>query len=216
MTDAKGAMAGILDWIDRAYLFIILPVIGIAVSIGVFIWCALREMPEPEPMSALSEEGSYCSIEVQGMSTWVMEVSGDESYCFYKALDTDGGSHMVSLSDERYEDFADIVEYTYSAKKWVVPEPKELTGVVRTFSQESIRSLAKCLYMDQAEYVELYGATFLDTNNDANTDIVAPFIYVLGGSVLILVFKLILVIEERGERKRSCRERPPVNDFPRN
>ena len=100
------------------------------------------QMPDPVPMTTDVERGTYCSIEVQYMSDWILKVSGDDNYTYYEAGDPDGNWFSVRLNDAEYAQFEEIVAYTYSEAAEPIPETITITGMTHLVPSDDMENLA--------------------------------------------------------------------------
>lgn len=122
-----------------------------------------QPIPDPVQMTIDAPSGQYSYIDVQLMTTWVLKVTGDSSYTYYEAVDTDGNWFVVRLTDREYEGFRDIVEYSYSDDANApVPAPIRLPGVTHTFPSDDAKNLAEMYNVPTSEYYEGFGHTYLD------------------------------------------------------
>ena len=122
-----------------------------------------QTIPDPVQMTIDAPSGQYSYIDVQLMTTWVLKVTGDSSYTYYEAVDTDGNWFVVRLTDREYEGFRDIVEYSYSDDANApVPAPIRLPGVTHTFPSDDAKNLAEMYNVPTSEYYEGFGHTYLD------------------------------------------------------
>lgn len=189
-----------LEWMDEHRLFIVVPIIGIVASAGIFIWNEKRIPPEPEPLTAQTQPGSYCAIEIQALSRWWMKTDYDT---YYFAADAGGKLYAITLNDEQYEECAEIVAYTYSDRTGSVPEPVQFTGYLQSFPEETLEMAADSFGMTRGEYVCLYGETVFNAKKTPNTDRGIVAIVIFGASILILALQGIAKIDELLEQRRS-------------
>ena len=50
----------LLQWMDDHRLFLVLPALGILLSLGVFSYVHFRTPPQPEPFTLEAKQGDYC------------------------------------------------------------------------------------------------------------------------------------------------------------
>lgn len=204
---SDGLLARILWWLDERHFFVIIPALGILLSIGAFVWSGQRTLPEPEPVTKFSAAGDFCSIDIQRLSRWIMKVEGDEYQSFYLAVDTDDDYFIVSMNDTQFGQFEEIVDFTYSRNQTIRPDSVKIFGMVRTMGEENARLLSEALDVSPEEYKEMFGSTFLNLKEDPNTNIVITFIWVLGFSLMILALKGIVFFDEWKEKRRKNKEK---------
>lgn len=199
---ADGIIGKILWWMDEHHLLVILPIIGILASVGIFVWSGVRSAPEPDPVSKDAKKGEYCSVEIQMLSDWILKVSGDDEERYYMAIDTDGEYYIVSMYESQFEEFSDIVAYTYAEEVTEVPKAKQVAGMITPLEVDEIESLTEVLEMSEEEYNGVFGEYFIDLKENPNTQLVGIFIWVLAVSLVFLVLKVFVALEERAERKK--------------
>ena len=129
----------LLQWMDNHRLFLILPALGILLSLGVFCYVHFRTPPQPEPFTLEAKQGDYCYLDVQHLSNWLLKISGgEENNCFYLAVGTDETMCIVSMNDVIFENFADIVEYNNSdfTVPGTIPQSYRADGIVKQMTSE--------------------------------------------------------------------------------
>lgn len=202
---SDGIVVKVLDWMDDRHLFIILPIIGILVSIGAFIWSGHRTIPDPEPISINAERGDYCYIDVQLLSNWVLKTSddaGNETY-YYLATDSENCHYIVTMFESQFSEFSDIVEFTEGRITTSMPDIRRTDGIVKLLTPEEAESFAEALGLSAEEFDEIFGGKFIDFTEDPDTIFVGAFIWVLGLSILMLCFKGIAALDEFTERRKQ-------------
>lgn len=201
----NGVAAKALAWMDNHHLFVILPIIGILSSIGVFIWSGHRTMPAPEPISRSAQKGDYCYMDVQYLTNWVLKVSndtGNEIY-YYLATDTNNDHYIVTMFESQFRQFMDIVAFTENPNTAPTPSSRRMDGILKSMPVEEAESLAEGLDLTAEEYHLIFGKCFVDLTEDPDTIIVGRFIWVLGISILILLLRGIAAVDEFTERRKQ-------------
>ena len=153
-----------------------------------------QQQLEPLPLGDQVCLEDYNYIDVQYMTDWVYKVTlGDGGRkTFYIAWDTSDYGYLVSLSDEQYAEFADIVAYTYSDDSDVpdaaqgdggqatltaylpltavtAPTPRRLTGVICETPEAYIDDIAAAVGMTAEDFVYTYGDYYIDSELTPDT-----------------------------------------------
>ena len=196
----------LLQWMDDHHLFLILPALGVVLSLGVLCYAHFRTPPQPEPFTLEAKRGDYCYLDVQYLSDWLLKISGDEEYnCFYLAIGTDETMCIVSMHDGIYENFADIAEYSNSdsAAPGAMPQPYRAAGILKQMSSEDMESLIDVLDTTEEQYTALFGNNYLDLRENPNDNLMDTSVCVLVASLVILALYGGILLEERHERRKQ-------------
>lgn len=196
----------LLQWLDDHHVFLILPLCGVLLSLGVFGYVHFRTPPEPQPFVSDAEKGDYYYVDVQLLSDWLLKITGSGYDCFYLAVGTDGTLCIVSMNDVIHEEFAAVAEYGSAdpAEVDVLPQPCRAEGVVKPMTQENLELLAEALDTTEEQYRTLVGGNYLDLRHDPNGDLIDLFVYVLGASVFLLLLNALTAFGDRRERRSSA------------
>lgn len=194
-----------LQWIDAHHVFLILPLSGILLSLGMFAYVHFRTPPEPEPFTLAVEKGDYCYIDVQLLSDWLLKTTGSEADSFYLAVGADETLCIVSMNDVIHENFADIAAYSNAGAEdsSAIPPPFRATGMVKPMTQENMEWLIESLDSTEDAYKALVGSCYLDLREGPNGNLMELFIYVFGASLVLLVINVIVAFDDRRERRRQ-------------
>ena len=195
----------LLQWMDDHRLFLVLPALGILLSLGVFSYVHFRTPPQPEPFTLEAKQGDYCYLDVQHLSNWLLKISGgEENNCFYLAVGTDETMCIVSMNDVIFENFADIVEYSNSdfTVPGTIPQSYRADGIVKQMTSENLDALMDLLGTTAEQYTALLGNNYLDLREDPNGNLVELFVYVLGASLIILLLYCVAFLDEQHERRK--------------
>lgn len=194
-----------------------------------------QQQLEPLPLGEQVCLDDYNYIDVQYMTDWVYKVTlGDGGRkTFYIAWDTSDYGYLVSLSDEQYAEFADIVAYTYSDDSDVpdaaqgdagqatltaylpltavtAPPPRRLTGVICGTPEEYILDIAESNDMTGDEFVSLYGDYYIDamlTPGAEHNDWFYIGVFAAWFAFWLLVTALIYAIQLSGVLKHLRKQR---------
>lgn len=197
-------------WIAALVLFLLLAACAIPV---VHIHRARQDVTPQGLYDADVYLGDYYTVDVQYMTSWVYRVdySDGTSDVFYLMADPDNLGSVISMSDEQYEDFKAIVEYTASEDCDLLlpqepaegetellaamiplavekPRPIAFAGVACSLPEKILSSLAQYMEMSEDEFVSYYGDYYLDGKrlpSDAMADIL--YIFPAYGVYLLII-----------------------------
>lgn len=144
-------------------------------------------------------------MDVQLLSNWVLKVSddmGNETF-YYLATDAGNNHYIVSMLENQFSQFSDIVAYTEGDNTAAVPDAQRVDGIVKILSFDEAESLAEALRLTSEEFEDLFGKKFVDLSEDPDTIVVGAFIWVLGLSILILLLKGLAALDEFSERRKE-------------
>ncbi len=162
-----------------------------------------RPQEEPARMAYSLGSGAYCYVDAQLVSDWILDVSGDEDYTLYEAMDPDGNWFILSLdkaalgklSEQQaaYEAYfsEDYASYSY-------PLPVRLTGTTRYLTSDDALELASLYEVEAADVTGYFGSYYLAEGENDHNDGAYPFI---AGGVLFGLFFVIAVLQGSGMRK---------------
>lgn len=195
----------ILQWMDDHHVFLMLSLLGVLLSLGMFAYVHFRTPPEPEPFTLASEKGDYCYMDVQLLSDWLLKTSGSEADSFYLAVSADETLCIVSMNDVIYESFADIAAYSNAGAEdpAAMPPSFRATGMVKPMTQENMEWLMESLGFTEETYRALVGNCYLDLREDPNGNLTELFVYVFGASLILLAVNAIVAFDDRRERRRQ-------------
>ncbi len=123
--------------------------------------------PDPEILSYSTPRNSYVYLDLQLLSDWIYDVSGDEDYTLYEAMDADGNWFILSMSDKTYNTLSTYVDaynayFTDDYMYYNYPEPTRLTGMTRYISSEDVSQLATYYSVTESEVTDFFGSFYLD------------------------------------------------------
>ncbi|NLI53715.1 MAG: hypothetical protein GX417_05245 [Clostridiales bacterium] len=170
-----------------------------------------RPQADPVRMSADLPGGTYAYLDVQLLSDWVYDVSGDEDYTFYEAMDPDSNWYIVSLDKSKYDQLAYYTDayiafFSDDDQNYSYPEPTRLTGMTRLISSSDASQLATYYGASSTDVTDYFGSYYF--NEGANDRYEGAFFYLLGAFFFCLLF-LVLVLQDGaiGRNLRKSEER---------
>ena len=170
-----------------------------------------RPKQDPVRMSADLPGSTYSYLDVQLLSDWIYDVSGDEEYTFYEAMDPDGNWYILSFDSSKVNDLAPYTEaydayFSDDYESYSYPEPVRLTGMTRRISSDDVDQLASYYEASGTEVTDYFGSNYF--NEGASDRYDGVFFYLLGAFFFGL-FLLVLVLQDgsvgRNFRKSEAR-----------
>lgn len=151
-----------------------------------------KPKPEPVRMSYSTGTDTYVYLDVQLLSDWVYDVSGDEAYTFYEAMDPDGNWYIVSLDQKTFDTLLPYVDaynayFTDDYQNYAYPKPVRLTGMPSYISYEDVAQLASYYQVTSAEVTDYFGPNYL--NEGASNAAEGAVLYLIG----VMIFGLFLL-----------------------
>ena len=154
--------------------------------------------PKPEPIRMTHDlsSGVYAYLDMQLLSDWVYDVSGEENYTFYEAMDADETWFLVALDKETFSQYSAYVD-AYNAyfsddyQSYSYPEPVRLTGMTSYIGYDDTSSLAEFYEASTSEVANYFGAYYL--NEGADNSFAGAVLYVTFGA-LLGIFVLVLAL----------------------
>ena len=156
-----------------------------------------KPKPEPARMTHSSRDDTYSYIDVVLLSEWVYQVSGDENYTFYEAMDSDGNWFLVSLKNKAFQPLQAHVDayYAYFSDDYMhytYPAPTRLSGMPSFISYDDVSELSEFYDVTFAEFDEIFGGYYLN-EGVSNADGIA--VLYITGAVIFGLFLLALVLQ---------------------
>lgn len=148
--------------------------------------------PEPARMTHETSDGSYVYLDLQLLSNWVYRVTGDESYTFYEAMDSDENWFIVSLDQKTFDSLQPYQDaynayFTDGTMNYDYPEPHRLTGMTNPITYDDVAQLASYYDIAGTQVTDYFGPNYL--NAGASNAAEGAVIYLTG----VLVFGLLLL-----------------------
>ena len=183
--------------------------IVLAVIVSLMIIGAAYEFsqPIPDPVQMTHESGSdtHSYLDVLLLSNWMYDVSGDEDYTLYAAMDPDGNWFVVALDDavaatlqpqmDAYDAYFtdDYMNYNY-------PAPARIYGMPTYIESEDVDAVARFFDMQSGDVPGVFGTNYL--NEGADNSRTGAYLYLLG--VLFFgLFLLALVLKQSAIRRNQ-------------
>jgi len=156
-----------------------------------------KPKPEPVRMTHASSDDTYSYVDVLLLSDWVYEVTGDENYTFYEAMDPDGNWFLIDLDDKTFESLSQHVD-AYNAygtddyMNYTYPAPTRLSGMPTYITYDDTQSLSEYYGLSFADFDDIFGGYYLNegtSNADTNA------VLYLTGAVIFGLFFLVIVLQ---------------------
>lgn len=193
---------------------IILAVLLTAMIIGA-AYEFTRPKEDPVRMSFDLPSGTYSYLDVLLLSDWIYEVSGDENYTFYEAMDPDGYWYIVSLDQSRYDELTAYTDAYYAfysdhSDTYSYPEPVRLTGMTRLIDYDDVDQLAIYYDATSTQVTDYFGSYYF--NEGANNLSDGAFLYILGAFFFGLFF-LVVVLQDSATAKNFRKSEARLYDL---
>jgi hypothetical protein len=175
--------------------------IVLAIIVSLFIIGAAYEFtkPKPEParMTHETSTDTYVYLDVFLLSDWIYDVSGDESYTFYAAMDPDGNWFVVSLDEETFSSLSAHTDaynayWTDDYANYAYPLPTRLYGMPTYIISEDSSDLAQHYDFTLSEFNDLFGENYL--NEGASNEDTNAMLFIVGAGIFGL-FLLAIVLQ---------------------
>jgi len=156
-----------------------------------------KPKPEPQRMSHETSDDTFAYLDVQLLSDWVYDVSGEESYTFYEVMDPDENWFLISLDKKTFASLSPYVD-AYNAylaeEDWngPYPEPTRLTGMPSYIYFDDASALASYYDVSFQEFEEFFGSYYF--NEGASNAMADAILYIIGG-VMFGLFLLAIVLQ---------------------
>ncbi len=192
----------------RLWTFLLLAVFLLSLGVGIYEWT--RPVEDPVRMTHETPAGSHAYLDICLLTEWVYKVTGDSSYTFYEAMDTEGDWYILSLSDSAYKELQPLVDAYYAVDENTtvedLPEPVRLGGVARFIASDDIRSMASSYRVSASDYTAFYGPRYLDEGNKpaSSLGMAAGFAAFFFG-LMLLIFVTQALTQRRNLRKSDDR-----------
>lgn len=156
-----------------------------------------KPKPEPVRMTHESSDDTYSYLDVLLLSDWVYQVSGDENYTFYEAMDPDGNWFLVSLDEKTFAPLKQHVDaynayFTDDYMNYSYPEPTRLSGMPTYISYDDTQELSSYYNISFTEFGELFGANYLNegvSNASVNAVLYLTGMFIPGLFLLAIVLQ---------------------------
>ena len=187
---------------------ILILVVVMAASVLGIVAIERKPLEEPVRLAKTLEKGTYCYLDIQLLSDWIIKVTGDDNYTYYEAMDPDQNWFIVSLDDDVANELAAcFAAYQYffydDAPYAELPEPYRLYGVTGKIRSDDLPSLASYFDATQTEFTDYFGNGYFNEGARPSNDWeVALFT----AGAFAFLFLLILLIQTgivRGNYKKS-------------
>lgn len=162
-----------------------------------------KPKPEPERMTHASSTSTYSYVDVLLLSDWIYQVTGDENYTFYEAMDPDGNWYLISLNDKVFESLKVHVDayqayFTDDYASYSYPDPTRLSGMPTYIDYDDTTELTTYYDISFAEFGEFFGDNYLN-EGASNADTYA--VLYLTGAVIFGLFLLAIVLQVSATRR---------------
>lgn len=160
--------------------------------------------PQKEPVQMRYDlpSGAYAYIDVQLLSDWVLDITGDDDYTFYEAMDPDGNWFILSINKSQFSSFAPYYDaynaYFADDANYVYPEPTRVTGLTKSIASDEFDELADLYGATSSEVENYFGSYYLDegTSNQYEN----AMLYLVGAFIFGLFF-LAMTLQAGNMRK---------------
>jgi hypothetical protein len=145
----------------RRIAIFILAVVLAASVLGI-VAMERKPLEEPVRLTATLKKGTYCYLDVQLLSDWIIKVTGDDDYTYYEAMDPDENWFIVSLDNDVAEEleacFAAYQYFFYEDAPYAeLPDPYRLYGVTGKIRSGDLPDLASYFGASQTEFTDYFG-----------------------------------------------------------
>ena len=163
-----------------------------------------RPKPDAVQMSTTLDSSTYSYVDITLLSPWLLNVTGDNNYTLYEAMDAEGNWFLLTLDDAKVAELS-ALQNAYNAyspndpQAFALPEPIRLTGVTHTTDLDDLDRIAQ-MYdnVTRDDVLAIYGTKYLaegENNQDGNA-----YGYIFG-AVLIACFLIIVSVTTSAQRK---------------
>lgn len=153
-----------------------------------------------------SATGSYCYVDVVGVSDWLYKVGDYDTY--YTIQDNENYFYIAKIPSSTIKKLSAQSAFfeAYMNKEASIddaPQPYRLYGVVRSVGSETKKNICDVWGFESTDYDRIFGINMLDAGSSPSSDKTGGF---AAGSVLLLSFALIfgiLVLVTNSKVKKS-------------
>lgn len=156
-----------------------------------------KPVPEPVRMTHETRDDASVYLDVLLLSDWIYNVSGDENYTYYEAMDPDGDWFILSLDQKTFESLGPHVDaynayFTRDYLKYDYPAPTRLSGMSGYLDYDDTSALASYFEIPLGDFDRLYGAYYF--NEGAGNSSENAMLYLIG-AFLFGLFLLAVTIQ---------------------
>ncbi len=187
-----------------------------AAMIIAYVITGNRPLPAPVFFDPTQDDTSYAYLDMQLLTECFAytEEDGEIDESFYFVIDSNGNASIARLSDEQFDSFWEILEFTYSTDE-DAPAPVRLKGIPRatdpdllSLAIETFNEIWQEAYVTEDNVDEYLGGMYLDCTVDAIQEAQSQ---ILACGILFLTLAVILLI---GAIPKSLQWRRVVRSFP--
>lgn len=160
--------------------------------------------PQAEPVQMRYDlpSGTYAYLDIQLLSDWVLDITGEDDYTFYEAVDPDGNWFILSINQSQFSSFAPYYDaynaYFAEDANYVYPEPIRVTGLTKSIASDEFDELADYYGATSSEVENYFGSYYLDEG--ASNQYAGAVLYLVGAFLFGLFF-LVVTLQAGGMRK---------------
>jgi hypothetical protein len=152
-----------------------------------------RPGPEPVRMTHETRDETYVYLDVLLLSDWIYDVSGDETYTYYEAMDPDANWFIVSLDKDAFSSLGQHVDaynayFTDGYLRYDYPAPTRLTGMAGYLDYDDTSALADYYEVSFSDFEQFFGSYYF--HEGASADSAGAALYLVGA----ITFGLILLV----------------------
>ena len=185
-----------------ALVQIFLLLASIACIMGSIYFEANYESPDPVKFSKNLSENTYCYVDVQYLTRWLVK---DDNNTYYCAADKDKNQFTISIKDDDLSQFNRIIAYTYSEDaEAVAPHAIRVTGKIHKISDYNADQMVKSWeFKSKSEYYNKFGSQVFYAGQSVSS--VPSIILIIAGIILLptSLIGLIVIALINGKSKKS-------------
>ena len=139
-----------------------------------------------------SPTGSYCYVDVVGVSDWLYKVGDYDTY--YTIQDNEDYFYIAKIPSsiiKKLSAQSAYFEAYMNEEAAEAPEPYRMYGIVRSVGSETKKSICEVWGFESADYDRIFGKNMLDAGSSPSSDKTGGF---AAGAVFMLSFALIFGI----------------------
>ncbi len=155
-----------------------------------------RPQPDAVRMTSSLPYGTYAYIDVQLLSDWVLDFTGDHPYTYYEVMDPDENWFIISLSKSDYSTLSEyndayVAFFTDDTQGVVLPEPTRLTGMTRAISTDDAEQLASYYEVTSTDVTDFFGQYYFEAGTDNRY--LGAYYYIFGFFCFGIVFLIVVL-----------------------